>query len=400
MNKSYRILKNIAGAMKITAIKKIVGIKTFAGAMKITAVKKISGIKKFAVIKKITSIKKITTIKQITANMVTVLLIFAMTAMTACKISGGNTGESKSVEEKTNLRKMTLVLDWVVNTNHTGIFAAQELGYFKDEGLDVEIIQSPDLNFIEMVGVDAAQIGICGQEQLTQARSTGNVPVVAIAAILQKNTSGFASPADRNIKSPGDFEGKRYSGWNTPLEEKFIEYFMKEAGADFSKVEMKMMAATDFFASMATEADFAWIYYGWDGVGAEVRDYPLNFLLLQELDPVLDFYSPLFFTNEKTMTNSPELLKKFLKAVAKGHKYSVDNPGEACDLLLKSTPETDREHALESIRYLSEFFLDENGEFGYMKEEIWKNFTKWMEDSELIAGGFEIDKAYTNEFLD
>ncbi|MHB1452860.1 MAG: ABC transporter substrate-binding protein [Saccharofermentanales bacterium] len=295
--------------------------------------------------------------------------------------------------------KVTLVLDWIVNTNHTGIYVAEELGYFEEEGLEVEIVQAPEMNFVEMVGMNAAQFGICGQEQLTQARVTGDVPVVAIGAILQHNTSGFAAPADRNIKSPKDFEGKKYSGWGTPLEERFIETLMKKSGGDFSRVEMRMMGATDYFASMETEADFAWIYYGWDGIGAKVRNYPLDFILLQDVDPVLDFYSPLFISNEETISGHPELVQKFMDAVSRGYQYAVGQPEEACDLLLKSTPETDRTHALKSIEYLSQYFLDEDGGFGSMDQAIWENFSTWMFDNKLIGSPLQIEDSYTNEFL-
>jgi ABC-type nitrate/sulfonate/bicarbonate transport system substrate-binding protein len=295
--------------------------------------------------------------------------------------------------------KVTLVLDWIVNTNHTGIYVASELGYFADEGLDVEIVQAPEMNFVEMVGMNSAQFGICGQEQLTQARVTGDVPVVAIGAILQHNTSGFAAPADRNIKTPKDFEGKKYSGWGTPLEERFIETLMNKSGGDFSAVEMRMMAATDYFAMMETEADFAWIYYGWDGIGAEVRNYPLDFILLQDVDPSLDFYSPLFITNEETIADRPELVQKFMKAVSQGYQYAVVNPEEACDLLLKSTPGTDRTHALRSIEYLSGYFLDGSGRFGTMEQTIWENFSAWMLDNKLIASPLDIEKSFTTSFL-
>jgi len=295
--------------------------------------------------------------------------------------------------------KITVVLDWVVNTNHVGLYVAQEKGYFAKEGLEVEFIQAPDMNFVEMVGANSAQFGICGQEQLSQARVTGNVPVVAIGAILQHNTSGFASPLDRNIKTPKDFEGKKYSGWGTPLEEKFIDNLMKKSGGDFSKVEMRMMGATDFFASMETEADFAWIYYGWDGIGAEVKNYPLNFILLQDVDPKLDFYSPIIISNEKTLSEKPEVAARFMNAVSTGYTYAVNHVEESCDLLLKHTPETDRTHAIESVKYLSKYFLNEDQKFGVMKDSIWQNFSQWMFDNKLLDTKLDITKSYTNKYL-
>ncbi len=341
-----------------------------------------------------------------TAIAITVLTISSI----GCKATGNNaSGSDSSGTGSTNIssqtksqskpQKVTLVLDWAVNTNHVGIYVAKELGYFTAEGLEVDIVQAPEMNFLEMVGLNTAQFGICGQEQLSQARVTGKVPVVAIGAILQENTSGFASPADRGIKTPKDFAGKRYSGWGTPLEEKFIQSLMKDSGGDFSKVQMRMMAATDFFAGMATEADFGWIYYGWDGIGAKVRNYPLNFILLQDVNPALNFYSPVFISNEKTISANPELVRKFMAAISKGYVYSVDNTQAASDLLLKYTPETNRAHAIESVKYLAGFFLDENKNFGVMKKSIWENFSQWMYDNKLLESKLDVDKSYTNEFL-
>jgi ABC-type nitrate/sulfonate/bicarbonate transport system substrate-binding protein len=319
-------------------------------------------------------------------------IILAAAALSGCvSVTPASSG--------TELKKVTLVLDWVVNTNHVGIYVAQEKGYFAEEGLKVEIVQSSDLNFVEMVGSDAAQFGICGQEQLTQARTGGDVPVVAIGAILQHNTSGFASPSDRHITTPKDFEGKIYSGWGTALEEKFIANVMEKSGGDFSRVEMRMMGATDFFASMETEADFAWIYYGWDGIGAEAKDYPINFILLQDIDPMMDFYSPIFISNEKTISEDPEVVTGFMKALSKGYTDAVTDVEESCDILLKFTPETDREHAIKSVEYLSGYFLNEEGKFGVMKESVWQNFSKWMLDNKLLDKALDVTNSYTNKFL-
>jgi ABC-type nitrate/sulfonate/bicarbonate transport system substrate-binding protein len=327
-------------------------------------------------------------VKTLTGLLVVLALVLSMgLGLTGCQ--GTSDGR----------QKITVVLDWVPNTNHIGLYAALESGFFDDEGLNVEIVQAPEMNFIEMVGVGTAQFGICGQEQLSLARTAGKVPVVAIGAILQQNTSGFASPTDRGILSPADFEGKIYSGWGTPLEERFIRTLMEKDGANFSKVTMRMMGATDYFASMETEADFAWIYYGWDGIGAQIRDYPIHFILLQDIDPNLNFYSPVLISNERFIAENPETVRKFMAAVSKGYHFAVENPEEACDMLLIHTPETGREHAIESVRYLSDYFLNEQGRFGVMKQEVWSNFSQWMQEQGLLDETLDIESSYTNDYL-
>jgi len=116
-----------------------------------------------------------------------------------------------------DLIPVKLMLDWVPNTNHTGIFVAQAKGYFKEAGLAVEIIQPGEVYPEAAVASGAADFGISFQEIVTLARAD-KVPIISIAAVLQHNTSGFASAAKLNVTSPAGFEGLRYGSFGTPFE--------------------------------------------------------------------------------------------------------------------------------------------------------------------------------------
>ena len=105
------------------------------------------------------------------------------------------------------LTNVKVVLDWTPNTNHTGLYVAKDQGFFEQEGLNVEIIAPGEGGADAMVASGAAEFGVSYQESITQGRIQG-VPLVSIAAVIQHNTSGFASPVAKNIKSPKDFEGQ------------------------------------------------------------------------------------------------------------------------------------------------------------------------------------------------
>src|SRR5690606_5117042 len=125
-----------------------------------------------------------------------------------------------------SLTKVKVVLDWTPNTNHTGLYVARDKGFFAEQGLDVEIVQPGDAGADQMVAAGAAEFGVSYQESITMARTSG-VPLVSVAAVIQHNTSGFASPVGHHITRPRDFEGKRYGGWGAPVEEAVIDSLMK-----------------------------------------------------------------------------------------------------------------------------------------------------------------------------
>ncbi len=305
-----------------------------------------------------------------------------------------------SITETPAADKITVVLDWVPNTNHTGIYTAKSLGYYEKENLTVEIIQPSEGGSADLIAAGKGEFGISYQEQVTYARTAAQpLPVVAIAAVIQHNTSGFASPADKNIKSPKDFEGKRYGGWGSPMEDAMLKGVMQKYGADFTKVEIVNIGASDFLTSVSKDIDFAWIYYGWDGIAAEVKDFPLNFMLLQELDNRLDFYTPVIIASENTINKKPELVKRFLRATQKGYEYAINNPAEAAEILIKEVPELDRNLIIGSQKYLADKYSADSAKWGPMKPETWNIFSSWMFDNKLIEQKLDVEKAFTNEFL-
>lgn len=329
--------------------------------------------------------------KKLLAGFLMVILVFTL---------AGCAKNDAAPEAKQELQKVRVLLDWVPNTNHTGLYVAKDKGYYEEEGLDVEIIQPSAGGSADLIAAGQGEFGISYQEQVTFARTAEpSLPIKAIAAIIQHNTSGFASPVEKNITSPKDFEGKKYGGWGSPVEKAMLKALMEKEGADFSELEMVDIGATDFFAAVQNEVDFTWIYYGWDGVAAEVKDFPINFIKLQDVDPRLDFYTPVIIAKEGLLQEQPELVKKFLRATTRGYEYAIEHPEDAVESLLKFAPEIDREIAVASQKYLAEQYQADADRWGEMKEEIWRNYAEWLYEHDLIDKKLDAKEAFTNEFL-
>ncbi|WP_210365366.1 ABC transporter substrate-binding protein [Bacillus sp. REN3] len=323
--------------------------------------------------------------------------ICAILLLSGCGNSGKETAP-KSGADKEKLKKVSVVLDWTPNTNHTGLYVAKKKGYFKEEGLDVEIIMPGEAGADQLTASGKADFGISYQESITEARVQG-VPLVSIAAVIQHNTSGFASPVGKNIKSPKDFEGKTYGGWGAPVEKSVIDSLMKTEKADVGKVSFVNMGDADFFTAVKRDIDFAWIYYGWTGVEAELRGEKINMVYLTDYSEKLDYYTPVVATSEKMIEKDPDTVKAFVKAVSKGYTSAIENPGEAADILLESVPDLDAELVKKSQEWLSPRYQDDAGKWGEQKLEVWENYAEWMHANGLLDKKLDAGKAFTNEFL-
>ncbi|MCY6372001.1 ABC transporter substrate-binding protein [Clostridium ganghwense] len=333
-----------------------------------------------------------------------ILSIITAVSLTAALFVGcagsGAADKNKAAEAKKELKKVTVILDWVPNTNHTGLYVAKDKGYYAEEGLDVNIIQPSEGGAADLIAAKKGEFGISYQEQVTFARTAENpLPIKAVAAIIQHNTSGFASPKDKNITSPKDFAGKTYGGWGSPSEQQILKAIMEKDGADFSKLKMVDVGSDDFFTITKKNVDFEWIFYGWTGIEAELKGFPINYIDLGKLDKRMDYYTPVIIANEDTLKNDPELAKKFLKATTKGYEYCMEKPEESAKILLKAAPEIDEKLAVASQKYLADKYKADAKRWGEMKDEVWNNYTQFLYKKQLIPKDMDAKEAFTNEYL-
>ena len=321
--------------------------------------------------------------------------IFSIALLLLLGACGGDGGGSTKEAE---LTEVTFVLDWTPNTNHTGIYAAQAEGYYEDRGLDVEIILPGEAGAEQTVATGNADFGISAQENVTQARLQ-DVSIVSLAAIIQDNTSYLASPEEYGLETPSDLEGHTYGGYGSPIEEETIASIMQADGADFSEVEILNVGDADFFTTVQRDVDFAWIYYGWTGIEAELRDMPLNLIDFTEYSDALNFYTPVLITNEGLIEDDPELVQAFTHATVEGYALAMEDPERAAQHLLEAEPDLDEELVMASQEWLADVYQSDAPYWGHQERDVWQNYMDWMYESGLIESEMDVDQAFTNEFL-
>ena len=312
---------------------------------------------------------------------------------------GANKSTSDSAGEKT---KVTFVLDWAPNTNHTGLYVAQKKGYFDEAGLDVEIIQPGEDTAEMMVGTNQAQFGISFQDSMLPTVAGDNkMPVAAVAAVIQHNTSGIISVKGKGIDRPKGMEGHSYATWDLPIEQATLKQVVEDDGGDFSKIELIPSTVTDEVSALqANQVDSIWIFYGWAGVAADVAGLDTDYFAFKDINPVFDYYTPVIIGNTEWMSDNPDVAKAFLSAAKKGYEYAIENPDDAADILLEAVPELENgELVKESQRWLAAEYKADVDRWGYIDPERWNRFYEWINENKLFEANVPENTGFTNEYL-
>ena len=303
-------------------------------------------------------------------------------------------GKSKSNQ------KIKIVLDWVPNTNHTGLYVAKDLGYFKEEGLDVEIVQPPEGSTTALIGAGGAEFGISFQDTLAKSFAKENpLPVTAVAAILQHNTSGIISLKEKGIDSPKKLEGKKYATWEDNIEQAILKKLVTDDKGDFSKVKLIPYTITDVVTGLKTDVDAVWVYYAWDGIATERAGLQTNFLKIRDYGEELDYYSPVIIANNDFLKKNPEIAKKVLKAIKKGYEYAMKNPEESAKILVKNSPELDINLVTASQKWISKEYQSDAKEWGIIDGNRWNRFYEWLYKNKAVEHEIPKNFGYSNEYL-
>lgn len=320
-------------------------------------------------------------------------------SLTAC----GQKTESNTQGGDKDLEKITFVLDWTPNTNHTGVYVAIANGYFEDAGLDVEVVQPPEDGAEVLVASGKAQFGVSFQDYIAPGLIGDDpLPITAVAAIIQHNTSGIISRAGEGMDTPKGLEGHKYATWDLPVEKATLRQVMAADGGDFNKVELVPSTVTDEVSALQSKSvDAIWIYYGWAGIACEVAGLDTDYFAFADIDPVFDFYTPVIIGNNTYLTEHTQESKAFMAAVTKGYEYAMENPEEAAQILMDAAPElkSNEELVVESQKYLAGEYQADAPRWGEMDGERWSGFFTWLNDNQLLEGTVDPNAGFSNDYL-
>ena len=315
--------------------------------------------------------------------------------LSACGASGG------SEPTKAGLTPITFCLDYTPNTNHTGIYVAQEQGFFAEEGLEVTIVQPAEDTAEAMLGTNQAQLGISYQDYLANAYAGGNTDFTAVAAVIQHNTSGIMSPKELGVTSAKKMEGLRYATWELPVEQATVKQVVEKDGGDFSKVKLVPYTVDDEIGGFKADLfDTVWVYEGWAMQNAIVQDFPANYFSFISIDDVFDYYTPVIAASNEFCESNPDAVKAFLRAAKKGYEFAISDPDAAADILCAAVPELDAALVHQSAGFLAGEYQSDAASWGIIEQDRWAAFFQWLNDNNLVETPLDVNAGWTMDYLE
>jgi ABC-type nitrate/sulfonate/bicarbonate transport system substrate-binding protein len=328
----------------------------------------------------------------VSSNATETTVVAATTAMAAVVTNG-------------KLTPVTLVLDWTPNTNHSGFYLAEENGFYKDNGLDVTIIEPGADGGLAQLAAGNAQFVVSVAESLLPARAAG-AKIVSVASIIQHNTSSLIVPKDRGIARPKDLEGKTYGGFGGPLEKALIDKLVACDGGDPTKVKYVEIGNVDYKVGLErNDYDAVWVFDGWDTIrlseidGMPLVSMPFFSTVGGTAGCIPDWYTPLLATSETMIAHKPDLVRSFVVATAKGFELARTDAPAAAAALLKGAPELDKVLVGKSTVYLATRYADAGAKWGAQDPAVWSAFSKFLSDAKILESPVDTATVFTNDFL-
>ena len=337
--------------------------------------------------------------KRILTGLLSMVLVVTMAAC-GSKENGGQEQQT-GTDDSQSLEKVTFVLDWTPNTNHTGLYVAQKEGYFADEGLEVEIVQPPEDGADALIASGKAQLGVSFQDSMAPGVAGENkLPNTAVAALVQHNTSGIISRKGEGMDTPKGMEGKKYATWELPVEKAMIQDVVEKDGGDFAKVELIPSTEADEVSALESKfVDAIWIFYGWAGVKMELAGLETDYFAFKDINPVFDYYTPVIVANDTFLEQESETAEAFLRAMKKGYEFAIKDPKAAAEILCEAAPELDQELVIASQEYLKDEYKSEVERWGYIEPKRWNAFYQWLNENDLSETEIPEDAGFSNDYL-
>ncbi|MEJ2608012.1 MAG: ABC transporter substrate-binding protein [Anaerolineales bacterium] len=313
-------------------------------------------------------------------------------AIGACQSTIDNQAPAEA--EMDHLR---IVMSYRPDVQFAPFYVADSSGYFEENDIAVKFEHLAESESVQLVGADEIQFAIVSGEQVLLARAQG-LPVVYVMAWWQDYPIAVAAAADSGIDVPADLVGK-HVGFPGVYGAAYIglRALRGANGIKEADINLDPIGFTQAEALFQGTVDAAVVYANNEPVRLEAQGFPVVVM------PVADYVklpSNGLITNEKTLAENPDLVRRMVRAILRGIRETIDNPGDAYEIAkdyvegLAQADETIQYKVLEaSIEY---WIADP---LGYSEADAWENMQSVLLELEFLQEPVDLSQAYTNDYL-
>jgi putative hydroxymethylpyrimidine transport system substrate-binding protein len=324
-----------------------------------------------------------------------VLALLVVAGLTAC-------GERKEPGVGArSLERVDLVLDFFPNADHAGLYAAAGAGEFKAAGLDVNFRTPSDPSApLKLVAAGRADLAISYEPELLLARAKG-AQLVAIGALVQRPLTSIISIAPKPISEPGGLEGKKIGTAGIPYQDAYLKTIIKQAGIDGQRVHAINLGFNLVGPLVSHKVD-AVLGAFWNVEGVQLdRQHKQPKILRMDQIGVPTYNELVIVARAQDVRSRGPLLRRFMRAVARGHQRLRTNIDAGVDPLVKANKDLDRKLQLAQVKAtLPVFFPAKKSDpFGFQDPAAWRAYAAWMSQNGLLDNPAVAQRAFTNEFL-
>jgi putative hydroxymethylpyrimidine transport system substrate-binding protein len=323
-----------------------------------------------------------------------IMLVGLLAASSGCgspsSAAGGGTPQP--------VRQVSLVLDWLLNSDHGGLELAIHDGTFRRHHLDLHpYVPSDTTAQVTLVGAGKADFGITYETDLLAARAQ-HIPVRSVMCLVQHPLNTVMALRRSGIRRPRDLAGKTVGMAGSPSDIPIVSAMVRHDGATMQKVKMVNVGYNLLPVLLAGKVDaVVGVYWTWEAIQARLRGYPVNVMRVERWG-VPNYCELVLIANQHTIQSRPGLVRDTVHALQSGYARAATDPQAAWNALHAASHSLHRNLVLRSLRLLGPIVTAART-VGYQAPTQWVRYERWLAAHHLIAQAVDAHRAFTNRFL-
>ncbi|MCS6936381.1 MAG: ABC transporter substrate-binding protein [Candidatus Bipolaricaulota bacterium] len=295
---------------------------------------------------------------------------------------------------------LMVVLDWLPNPNHVPLYVAQEMGFFRAEGLSVSL-QAPTAfdpsDPAKLAAAGRADLAITTPINLIVIRSQ-NVPLTAIGSLIQKPLGGLLALKERGIRTLKDFKGRKIGYSLEPEEPVLWTAMLETAGLKPGDYQLINVGFDTLPALLTGQVDAIGAFRNVEKILIEAQERKETVFFALEEHGIPDHPQLVFVANDTVAQQKSDFLRRFLRAVARAVALTLQDPNRAFALFLRANPDLQRDADLHRKFFDATLALFA-GAPCHNQLDRWTKLQTFLFERKLIARPSELARLVTVNLL-